>query len=97
MELEQAAQSFAAIGSEPRLEVLRILVRAGDAGLKVGEIQARTRMAPSTLTHHLRFLEAGGLVNQSRHGRNIINRAAYDHIRALAAFLLEECCTDQAT
>ena len=92
--LEEAAQGFAACGSEPRLLVLRLLVRAGDEGLTVGEIQERTAIPASTLAHHLGFLAAGGLVEQERRGRTVINRAAYRRIEALAAFLLEACCAD---
>ena len=56
---ETTAQGFAAMGSEARLLVLKTLVRAGEAGLTVGEIQERTGIAPSTLAHHLKFLAAG--------------------------------------
>ena len=94
--LEEAAQGFAACGSEPRLMVLRLLVRAGDDGLTVGEIQERTAIPASTLAHHLGTLAAGGLVEQERRGRNVINRAAYRRLEALAAFLLEACCADAA-
>ena len=92
--LEEAAQGFAACGSEPRLTVLRLLVRAGAEGLTVGEVQERSGLPASTLAHHLGFLAAGGLVEQERRGRIVINRAAYRRLEALAAFLLEECCVD---
>ena len=100
--VEEAAQGFAAVGSEPRLMVLRMLVRAGTEGLTrvrdstypVSEIQDRIALPASTLAHHLRFLAAGGLIEQERQGRAVISRAAYDRIEALAAFLLDECCTD---
>ena len=92
--LEEAAQGFAACGSEPRLAVLRLLVRAGAGGLTVGEVQERSGLPASTLAHHLGFLAAGGLVEQERRGRTVINRAAYGRLEALAAFLLEECCVD---
>ncbi|MEM1399649.1 MAG: helix-turn-helix domain-containing protein [Pseudomonadota bacterium] len=94
LSIEQAAQGFAAAGSEPRLEVLLSLVRAGPTGLSVGEIQERTGMPASTLAHHLRFLAAGGLIEQEKNGRAVINRAAFEHIETLAAFLLSECCVD---
>ncbi|SRR6056297_441340 len=93
--LEGAAQGFAAIGSEPRLEVLLTLVRAGPQGLNVGDIQKNLAMPASTLTHHLRFLAAAGLVRQTRNGRAIRNEAAFERIEALAAYLLRECCADQ--
>lgn len=92
--LDEAAQAFAAVGSAPRLEVLLALVRAGPGGLSVGEIQARVGLPASTLAHHLRFLSAGALIEQERHGRSVLNRAAYDRIEALAAFLLHECCAE---
>jgi len=94
IEIERAAKGFAAVGSEPRLDVLLTLVRAGYDGLTVGEIQERTDIPPSTLAHHLKFLSAGGLIDQRREGRAVINRASYDHIEALASFLLSECCAD---
>lgn len=92
--LEEAAQGFAACGSEPRLTVLRLLVRAGSEGLTVGEVQERSGLPASTLAHHLSFLAAGGLVEQERRGRTVINRAAYGRLEALAGFLLQECCVD---
>ena len=94
LSIEQAAQSFAAVGSEPRLEVLLVLVRAGRDGLTVGDIQKKLNMPASTLAHHLRFLAAGGLIEQERHGRSVINRAAYTHIETLANYLVRECCAD---
>ena len=74
--------------------VLRTLVRAGTEGLTVGEIQGRVSLPASTLAHHLRFLAAGGLIEQERQGRAVLNRAAYRRLESLAAFLLNECCTD---
>lgn len=96
MDLETAAQGFAAIGSEPRLEVLLLLVKAGPDGMAVGDIQTRTGMAASTLAHHLRFLTVAGLVSQERQGRSVINRARFDHLENLGGYLLKECCADQA-
>lgn len=90
-----AAQGFAAMGSEHRLTVLRCLVRAGEPGLTVGEIQKRTGIAPSTLAHHLRFLAAGGIVTQEKFGRRTVNRACFAELRNLAQFILSECCADQ--
>ena len=92
--IEEAAQGFGACGSEPRLAVLRLLVRAGEAGLAVGQIQERSGLPASTLAHHLRVLAEGGLVVQERRGRAVVSRAAYGQLEALAAFLLDECCAD---
>ena len=90
-----AASSFAALGSEQRLSVLRTLVRAGPDGLTIGELGERCGVTGSTLTHHLNLLAAAGLVQQKRQGRSTICAAvAYEEIQALADFLLKECCAD---
>lgn len=94
MNWEEAANGFSAMGSEARLQVLNILVRAGEPGLTVGDIQQRTGIAPSTLAHHLKFLAAGGLVEQEKVGRSTINRACFDELKELANFILCECCAD---
>ena len=95
MQWEMAAQGFAAMGSEVRLKVLRTLIRAGHGGLTVGEIQERTDFAPSTLAHHLKVLAGADLVEQEKSGRQVINRARFDQLDALAGFILNECCQDE--
>jgi len=94
MNWEIAAQGFAAMGSEARLQVLKTLIRAGNEGLTVGEIQERTGIAPSTLAHHLKFLSAAGLLKQEKVGRAIFNQASFEQIEQLANFILSECCAD---
>jgi DNA-binding transcriptional ArsR family regulator len=94
LDIAIAAQGFAAAGSEPRLLVLRVLVRAGEKGLTISEIQHRTGLPASTLAHHLKFLAAGELILQMKQGRTVHNRANYTRIEALAAFLMHECCAD---
>jgi ArsR family transcriptional regulator, arsenate/arsenite/antimonite-responsive transcriptional repressor len=94
--LENAAHAFAALGSEQRLTVLRILVRAGNEGLSIGELGTRSGITGATLTHHVRFLSQAGLITQIKRGRSIICAAvAYDMIERLSAFLLSECCVDE--
>lgn len=95
MEPVIAAEGFSAIGSESRLSVLRVLVKAGPDGMLVGDIQHSTAIPASTLAHHLKFLSSANLVIQEKQGRTVINRANFDHLEALAAFILEECCVDQ--
>jgi ArsR family transcriptional regulator, arsenate/arsenite/antimonite-responsive transcriptional repressor len=93
--LEDAAHAFAALGSEQRLSVLRILVRAGHEGLSIGELGTRSGITGATLTHHVRFLSQAGLITQTKRGRSIICAAvAYDMVERLSAFLLSECCVD---
>lgn len=94
---EEAAQAFAALGSEQRLDVLRMLVRAGPEGLTMGVLSERTGLAPSTLTHHLRFLTGAKLVNQEKQGRQIISSAAsFEVVERLATYLVQECCADSS-
>jgi len=93
--LEEAASTFAALGSEQRLMVLRTLVRAGPEGLSIGELGKRTGVTGSTLTHHMKILAQSGLVEQHKEGRSVICVAlAYDEVRRLSEFLLSECCAD---
>ncbi|MEO1537315.1 MAG: metalloregulator ArsR/SmtB family transcription factor [Pseudomonadota bacterium] len=95
MDLTEAASTFAALGSEQRLHVLRTLVRAGPDGLAIGELGARTGVTGSTLTHHMKLLAAAGLVEQVRDGRRIICiAAAFERVHVMSEFLLKECCAD---
>ncbi|MDF1873334.1 metalloregulator ArsR/SmtB family transcription factor [Vannielia sp.] len=95
LSLATAASTFAALGSEQRLAVLRTLVRAGPEGLRIGDLGERTGVTGSTLTHHMKILAAAGLVTQKKQGRSVICAAvAYDEIRGLTDFLLAECCAD---
>ncbi len=86
------AQSFAALGHEARLAIYRLLVRAGDEGLNVGEIGAHLQMPASTLAHHLSSLADAGLIRQDRQGREVVNRANYEAMKSLVSFLTDECC-----
>lgn len=95
LSLTEAAAAFAALGSEQRLGILQVLVRAGPEGLPMGELGERSGVRGSTLTHHLRILSAAGLVEQAKQGRSIIcSSIAYDQIEELSRFLLLNCCED---
>lgn len=92
MQDHDIAHALAALGHEARLGVFRLLVRAGEDGLTVGEIGTHMGLPPSTLAHHLGTLVDAGLVVQERHGRKIVNRADYAAVRRTLAFLTDECC-----
>jgi ArsR family transcriptional regulator len=96
MELEQAAKQLEALGNPTRLQVYRTLVRAGDAGLPVGQLQDKIGIAASTLSHHLHRLILTGLVTQERQATTLICRANYPMMDALIGFLADECCADAA-
>ena len=94
-DLTEAASTFAALGSEQRLHVLRTLVRAGPEGLAIGELGERSGITGSTLTHHMKLLAAAGLVEHVKDGRRIICiAAAFERMQAVSEFLLKECCAD---
>lgn len=96
-DLTEAATTFAALGSEQRLHVLRVLVRAGPKGLSIGALGERSGITGSTLTHHMKLLSAAGLVEQIKDGRRIICiAAAFERMQVLSQFLLEECCAESA-
>jgi ArsR family transcriptional regulator len=87
------ADMFAALGAEPRLRILRLLLAAHPEGLVVGEIQADTDIAGSTLSHHLEKLKNDELVTTSREGTFIRYRANTEGLQELLGFLYAECCT----
>ncbi|MEM9576752.1 MAG: metalloregulator ArsR/SmtB family transcription factor [Pseudomonadota bacterium] len=89
---ESLARSLAALGHETRLDIFRLLVRAGVSGMTVGQIGAHLDMPPSTLAHHLRSLVDGGLVLQTRQGREVINAASYNTMNAIIDYLTDQCC-----
>ncbi|MEL0020976.1 MAG: metalloregulator ArsR/SmtB family transcription factor [Rickettsiales bacterium] len=93
MNEETAASRMEALGHSTRLSIYRLLVKAGDDGLIVGDIQKALDVPASTLSHHLAKLARVGLVSQGRRGREIYCSVDYDEMRALIGFLTEECCT----
>jgi ArsR family transcriptional regulator, arsenate/arsenite/antimonite-responsive transcriptional repressor len=94
LKLEHAAKQLEALGNPTRLQVYRLLVRAGEAGLPVGKVQQRLGIAASTLSHHLHRLVLTGLVTQERQSTTLICRASYPAMNALLGFLADECCAD---
>lgn len=94
MKLEQAALQLEALGNPTRLNMYRILVRAGAEGLPVGSIQDKLGIPASTLSHHCKRLIDTGLVTQERHATTLICRAHYPAMQSLIGFLADECCAD---
>ena len=71
-------------------------MRAGDAGLPVGRLQDKLKIAPSTLSHHIKTLMVVGLISQVRDATTLVCHANYDVMRGLVDFLVAQCCTDSA-
>ena len=96
LSIEKAASCFAALGSEQRLSILKILVRSGPVGLTIGELGDCSGVTGSTLTHHMKILTQAGMVEQKKNGRSIICAAvSFDEIQKLSEFLLQDCCVDR--
>ena len=94
MKLEKAAAQLEALGNPTRLNIYRILVRAGETGLPVGRIQEKLDIPASTLSHHCKRLIDTGLVTQERQATTLICRANYPGMNALIGYLADECCAD---
>lgn len=92
MDNEAAARMLAELGNTTRLEIFRLLVRAGPDGLAVGDIQDHLDVPGSTLSHHVSRLVWAGLVSQERQGRTLICRPRHDQLDRVMGFLQAECC-----
>src|SRR5437879_3557041 len=89
----RSADRFSALGAEPRLQILRLLLSAHPDGLVAGEIQEELGIPASTLSHHLEKLKQVGLVKVRRDGTFLWYTADTDSLREVLNFLYEECCT----
>ena len=87
------ADMFAALGAEPRLRIVRLLLAAHPDGLVVSDIQAETGIPGSTLSHHLEKLKNDELVTAEREKAFIRYRANAAGLEELLGFLFAECCT----
>jgi DNA-binding transcriptional ArsR family regulator len=96
MKLDDAAAHLEALGNPTRLKIYRTLIRAGGAGMAVGRLQEKLKIAPSTLSHHIKSLVVVGLVSQVRDATTLVCHANYDVMRGLVDFLVAECCTETA-
>ena len=92
MESAAAVAALAALAHPGRLEVFRLLVRAGPDGMAAGEIARATGSLANTLSANLNVLSGAGLVTSRREGRSIIYAAGYERMSELLAFLMEDCC-----
>ncbi len=87
------ADMLAAMGTEPRLRIFQLLLTAHPEGMTVGEIQAETEIAPSTLSHHLEKLRNETLVTVRRDKKFLWYKANTVALEDLLGFLLSECCS----
>ena len=92
MEDNGVVKSLAALAQPIRLKVFRALVVAGKDGLTPGAMAETLGIAAATLSFHLKELTHAQLITQERVSRNLVYRAAYDHMNALLGYLTENCC-----
>lgn len=95
LQIAEAAKKFTELGNPTRLSIFRLLVKAADTGLSVGEIQKELDVPGSTLSHHIQRLVNVGLVAQRRDSRTLYCEPQIMVIQELVTFLLAECCTRQ--
>lgn len=87
------ADMFAAMGTDARLRIMRLLLSAHPEGLIVGDIQADLGIPNSTLSHHLEKLRNEGLVKVRRNGPFLWHTADTEALQEILTFLYAECCT----
>ncbi len=92
MQIETIASALKELGHPTRLGIYRHLVKAGDCGVPVGDIQRALQIPASTLSHHISALVSVGLIKQVRDGRTLYCKAQYALLESIIAFLMEECC-----
>jgi DNA-binding transcriptional ArsR family regulator len=92
MDENEVVRSLAALAQPVRLKVFRALVVTGQVGLTPGAMAQGLGIPQNSLSFHLKELTNAGLVTQERASRNIIYRAAYEHMNALLGYLTENCC-----
>ena len=92
-EVSRYADMFAAMGSEPRLRIMRLLLSAHPDGMVVGEIGTELDVTASTLSHHLDKLKNEDLNRVQREGTFLRCSANTAVLEQLLGFLYAECCT----
>ncbi|MGE0232259.1 MAG: ArsR/SmtB family transcription factor [Flavobacteriaceae bacterium] len=92
MDTSSALSAFNALAQPTRLDVFRLLVKAGGKGMLAGEIAGALGVRQNTMSSNLAVLLRGGLVRNDREGRAIRYYADMEGVRGLLGFLTEDCC-----
>jgi DNA-binding transcriptional ArsR family regulator len=96
MKNPDAVAALAALAQENRLDMFRLLVKAGPEGMPAGSVADALDLAPNTLTFHFDRLRLAGLVTVRREGRSMIYAARFEVMNGLLGFLTENCCQGAA-
>ncbi|NSX54825.1 ArsR/SmtB family transcription factor [Parasulfitobacter algicola] len=92
MDIKTATEAFSALSQPMRLDVFRLLVKAGENGMLSGEIGTALEVKQNTMSANLAILLQAGLVRNERHGRAIRYFANIKGMQDLLTFLLQDCC-----
>ena len=92
MDKIHALDAFAALSQSTRLDVFRLLIKAGEAGMSAGDISDTLGVRQNTMSANLTILSRANLIRNKREGRSIRYFADMDGMRGLLAFLMEDCC-----
>jgi len=92
-QITRYADMLSAMGTEPRLRIMKLLLSAHPDGLVVGDIGSELEIPSSTLSHHLEKLKHEGLVSVRREGTFLWYSAKTEALQELLGFLYAECCT----
>jgi len=94
-QLNIVASRLAELGHPTRLNIFKLLVKAGDDGLSVGMIQQQIEIPGSTLSHHISKMVNVGLINQVRVSRTLYCVPQFEALQQVIDFLQEECCVGE--
>lgn len=97
MRTSQAVEVLAALGQETRLDVFRLMIQAGPAGLPAGEIAVRLKVPLATLSFHLQHLKHARLARSRKRGKLVIYSANFATVDQLVRYLLHDCCQRPST
>jgi DNA-binding transcriptional ArsR family regulator len=89
---EKALSALSALAHETRLEIFRYLVTSGSQGVPAGQLGNELGLAPPTLSFHLKEMRLAGIVRSKKEGRCVLYSADIEAVRALGAYLTEDCC-----
>ncbi len=92
MDTQGAVKRLSALAQDSRLEVFRLLVKAGPDGMAAGDIARALSTAANTMSQQLLILSNAGLIRARRDGRSIIYCVDFDAMSGLLVFLTEDCC-----
>lgn len=92
MKKKNVLSALAGLAQETRLDIFSLLVEAGPAGMAAGALAEALRLAPATLSFHLKEMRHASLVSARREGRSIIYSAGFATVEGVLAYLTDNCC-----